>query len=250
MNARGSFVTIVLSTPSTPATGGGQIMASDGRMKISPKFTAADWFRLDRNNEADWPKALDIFTDRMEGRFLRPIRTLRSGKSTGFAMLALDSLLVETLQQFWEGVARTPSKQSAKGCLQLRSEEYFRAFLRGPLFLGGFSRQTARLFYRTVRCGILHQAETEGSSRVNRRGDIVTLRVDRQGIDVHPLKFHDELERAFERYVAILSSPIEDTRRKNFWTKMDHIARKKSSECDFESYRLCKRDTKLRASAW
>ena len=52
----------------------------------------------------------------------------------------------------------------------------------------------------------------------------MTLRPDRHGVNIHPIKFHDELERAFERYLAL--------RRKNFWTKMDYIARKKSSAVD------------------
>src|SRR6267143_3075965 len=108
-------------------------MTAEGSMRISPRFTADDWLQLDRSNQADWPHALEIFTDRIQGRFLDPIRRLRSYNGSGFAILALDSLLVETLQQFWEGVGRTPSKLSAKGCRQLRAEEYFRDFLRGPL---------------------------------------------------------------------------------------------------------------------
>ena len=204
-------------------------MSSKDVLRISPRFTANDWLELDRDNNADWPRALEIFTDRIEGRFLGPIRSLQSGKWTGFAILALDSLLIETLQQFWEGVERTPTKISPKGCRQLQSAKYFGAFLRGPLFQGQFSRQTTDKFYTTVRCGILHQAETAGTSRVRRRGNIVALREDRLGIDVHPIKFHDELERAVTRYVAILSNPAETTRRNNFWNKMDHIARIKSA---------------------
>lgn len=207
-------------------------MSAERPMRISPRFTTDDWLRLNPSRDEDWPRALEIFKDRIEARFLRPVNIVRSDKSSGFAILALDSLLVETLQQFWEGVPRTPSTLSRGGCRRLRSEEYFRAFLRGPLFDGGFSRQTVRLFYATIRCGILHQAEAEGSSRVRRQGPIVILRPDGRGIDIHPVKFHDELERAFGRYVALLANPIETVRRKNFWVKMDHIARKKSSAVD------------------
>jgi hypothetical protein len=108
-------------------------MTAEGPMKISPRFTTEDWLRLDRSNAADWPRALEIFRDRIEGRFLDPTRRFRSYKGSGFTILALDSLLVETLQQFWEAVGRTPSKLSAKGCPQLRSEEYFRAFFARPI---------------------------------------------------------------------------------------------------------------------
>lgn len=207
-------------------------MSDERPMKISPRFTADDWLRLDPANEDDWPRALEIFRDRIEGRFLHPMRPFLRDKSSGFATLALDSLLVETLQQFWEGVPRTPSKISSKGCPQLQSEPYFRAFLRGPLYKGGFSRQTARLFYKTIRCGILHQAEAEGSSRVRRRGDTVALRPDGRGIDVHPVKFHQELERAVDRYLAVLKDKTQTVRRRNFWEKMNYIARKKSSAVD------------------
>jgi hypothetical protein len=207
-------------------------MAHEQPMWISPRFTAQHWLLLDKANDADWSRALEIFRDRIEGRFFRPIRCLLRDKWSGFAILALDSLLIETLQQFWEGEKRTPSKLSPQGCRQLRSEEYFRAFLRGPLFKAGFSKQTSRLFYKTVRCGILHQAETEGSSRVRRSGGIVKLRPDHHGINIDPVKFHDELERAFGRYLDILADKTQTTRRRNFWTKMDYIARKPSSAVD------------------
>ena len=204
-------------------------MSDERLMKISPRFTADDWSHLDPTRENDWPRALEIFRDRIEGRFLRPMRSFLSEKSSGFAILALDSLLVETLQQFWEGVPKTPSKVSSKGCRQLQSEAYFRAFLRGPLYKGGFSRQTAGLFYRTIRCGILHQAEAEGSSRVLRRGVLVVLRSDKRGIDVNRVKFHQELERAIDRYLVMLADNTETVRRHNFWKKMNYIARKKAS---------------------
>lgn len=204
-------------------------MSDERPLKISPRFISDDWLRLDPANENDWPRALEIFKDRIEGRFLQPIRSILRDKRSGFSILALDSLLIETLQQFWEGVSRTPSRVSAKGCPQLQSEAYFQAFLRGQLYQGGFSRQTARLFYKTIRCGILHQAEAEGSSRVRRRGDIVALRPDRRGIDIHPVKFHQELERAIERYLAILVDNTQTMRRQNFWEKMTYIARKRSS---------------------
>jgi len=207
-------------------------MSDERPMKVSPRFTSDDWLCLDPANESDWPRALEIFGDRIEGRFLQPMRSILRDKWSGFAILALDSLLVETLQQFWEGVSRTPSKVSTQGCPQLQSEAYFRAFLLGPLYQGGFSRQTARLFYKTIRCGILHQAEAEGSSRVRRRGDAVALRPDRRGIVIHPVKFHQELERAVERYLAILTDKTQTVRRQNFWQKMNYIARKRSSAVD------------------
>lgn len=201
-------------------------------MNISPRFTSDDWLRLDPARDNDWVRAFEIFQDRIDGRFFRPMQPMLRDKWSGFAILALDSLLIETLQQFWEGVPKTPHKVSAAGCRQLQSEAYFRDFLRGPLYKGGFSRRTAQLFYTTIRCGILHQAEAEGSSRVRRRGAPVSPRPDGRGIDIHPVKVHLELERAVERYLVILADKTQTVRRKNFWTKMNYIARKPSSAVD------------------
>lgn len=98
----------------------------DDPMRISPRFFAADWLALDAHVTKDWVRAVEIFEDRIEGRFLQPIRSTISNRWSGFAVLALDALLVETLQQFWEGVRRTPSRVSSNGCRQLQSEAYFR----------------------------------------------------------------------------------------------------------------------------
>jgi len=44
----------------------------------------------------------------MDGRFLDPISDLKDKKYTGFLIMAIDCLLIETLQQFIEGVPETP----------------------------------------------------------------------------------------------------------------------------------------------
>ena len=53
-----------------------------------------------------WKRALEIFDDRIQGRFFEPINTLK-GKDinqNGFAVMALDCLLVETLYQFYSSI--------------------------------------------------------------------------------------------------------------------------------------------------
>lgn len=201
-------------------------------MRISPRFLASDWLALDASRDQHWKRALEILDDRIEGRFLRPIRSILPDKWSGFAVLALDALLVETLQQFWEGVDRTPSRVSANGCRQLQSEAYFDAFLRGPLFNGGFTKKTASLFYATVRCSILHQAEVSGSTRVRRNPPLVSMNADGRGLHINPEAFHQEIEKAFQRYITLLRDPSEVARRDRFWRKMNFIAQKAVSAVD------------------
>ena len=72
---------------------------------------------LDNPNSPDWPMAIDIFKDRIVGRFLDPIDKLvgmesevASERSYGFVVMAIDCLLVETLGAFYAGHLDTLGK--------------------------------------------------------------------------------------------------------------------------------------------
>lgn len=83
-------------------------------MRISPRYTSDDWKRLSFETEADWDTAIDILTDRIEGRFLRPVAMIERYEFAGFATMAIDCLLIETLQQFVEGMPKTPGWEGEK----------------------------------------------------------------------------------------------------------------------------------------
>lgn len=185
-------------------------------MEIAPNFTDDDWKTLAFRSERDWIRAVAVLRRRLEARFLRPARSLLRQERSGFAILALDSLLVETLEQFRRGVKETP-RGAAEG--------YFIEFLTGPYFGQAFNQTTAKLFYRTVRCGILHQAEVKSTSLVRRDSALpVRLSSAGDGVIVNPCLFHKRLERAFLFYRADLRKPTETDLRKCFRRKMDYIA--------------------------
>ena len=133
-------------------------------MFISPKFRVADWAALDLSKEKDWKKATAIIADRLDGRFFKMVERIQDEDFSGFAVLALDCLLIESLQQFKTGVEETPFRKCG---------EYFEAFLTAPEFDKHFDKDTALKFYNQFRCGILHQAEIKKSSRVLRYGPLV-----------------------------------------------------------------------------
>ena len=193
-------------------------------MEIAPGFEDSDWKGLAFTSERDWVRAIAALRKRLEERFVRPARSLLRRKRSGFAVLALDSLLVETLQQFLEGVPETP-KIVRNGRRVLASEEYFKAFLTSRYFGPGFEDRTATLFYRTVRCGILHQAEVKGSSLVRRHRPLVRLSADQNGVVVNPVLFHNRVEAAVRSYLADLRKPTETDLRRRFRDKMNYIAR-------------------------
>lgn len=187
-------------------------------MRIAPEYDVNDWLRLTFRTEHDWQKGIDILEDRIRGRFLTPISFVERWPHSGFAVLALDCLLIETIQQFHEGVPETPYKQS---------KSYFTTFLTESRFGQYFDKKMATKFYLQFRNGILHQAEVKGNSKVlTREGSpLVRYTDDRKGLVINRKLFHQELIRAFEDYINRLRQQANKELRQNFKKKMDHICR-------------------------
>jgi hypothetical protein len=148
-------------------------------MYISRKYEVEHWRSLDFTSEADWQMAVTIFEDRLETRYLEHIRALLPRKTSGFVVLALDCALIETLQQFRRGTRKTPDGEGKK---------YFVSFLTSTLFSEHFDEKSAGLFYKTIRCGLLHQTEADATSRIKRGSDrpIVAYTSDHTGIIINP----------------------------------------------------------------
>jgi hypothetical protein len=204
-----------------------------GDYAISPKYKASDWKALDLSTEgsADWKRAVDIFNDRLHGRFLSPIEAVRSHADcdiqefSGFAIVAIDCLLIETLNQFKMGVDETPSGQHG---------ECFATFLFESRFFNAEfdTKRKGKLFYKHFRCGILHQAQTSKKSRVRFGEPSMVQLADPKNIDEGLILdrelFHDALVREIRDYAARLESPASKDDRKlrqNFVTKMNHIVK-------------------------
>src|SRR5205085_7722165 len=127
-------------------------------------------------NKSEWKKAIVIVHDRIEGRFLRMVENIEDKEFSGFAALAIDCLLIETLQQFKEGVEETPRRKVGR---------YFENFLRQTSFGQYFDDGAAEMFYTHFRCGILRKAEIKGSSKVWKVGDLVQKTRERKGLIVN-----------------------------------------------------------------
>jgi hypothetical protein len=79
-------------------------------MDIAPGINASGWhaLKLDDANSPDWNRAVEILQQRVTARYIDPADRLLQNDSSkpatkrrfGFTILALDCLLVETLQAF------------------------------------------------------------------------------------------------------------------------------------------------------
>ncbi len=186
-------------------------------MKISPNYTDNDWKELNFNKEEDFEKGIEIFKDRIDMRFLNPISDIERKEYTGFLIMALDCLLIETLQQFIEGVPETPPG---------KSKCYFKKIMVS-YFKGGFNEKKAEMFYEQIRCGLLHQAETKASSKIKKTSKlpIVKFTKDKNGLIINRRKFHKKFKELIKSYIAKLKDTANKSLRENFIKKMNFICK-------------------------
>jgi hypothetical protein len=183
-------------------------------MYISPLYKDSDWKALNLATKSDWRKAVRMVEDRLNARFFDTIKTIDKQDFAGFAVLALDCLLIETLQQFREGADETPRR---------KGEQYFVDFLTTAPFSAYFTKATATKFYDHFRCGILHQAEIKASSKVRRVGPPVAPTPDGKGLIINRKQFHATLRKAFAAYLRALRNRGDALLCQNFVKKMDFI---------------------------
>jgi len=193
-------------------------------MQIAPGVDATVWqaLSLDDLDSTDWNTAVQILEARIGHRFIEPIDYLITAEESkpaterrfGFTVLAVDCLLVETLGAFIDGLEDTEGT----------SKDTFCKFLtKRPHFSSDFTQSLAEKFYKEFRCGILHQAEIGGQSKVWSVGPVI--RVDGNRLIVNRNIFHERLKKEFKNYLTELGDPKNGGLRKNFRKKMDFVSR-------------------------
>lgn len=188
---------------------------------ISPRYRVSDWRRAMESD--DWTLRIDIFKDRITGRFLEPIELIEKdvniGNFAGFSIMALDCLLVETLSQFYQGIDETPRDHQKQFWIFFRGSDYFKPH---------FTRRLAGIFYSHIRCGLLHQAQTKNGTLI--RADQETMiksasGAPANGIIVDRIRFHDALKKEISTYISKLKMGGNHNAqlRENFIKKMQCI---------------------------
>ncbi|MEK7995024.1 MAG: hypothetical protein AAB403_14555 [Planctomycetota bacterium] len=178
---------------------------------------------------------INFLRERYDERFFQPIQLLRnavgSHQGYGFAMMALCSLLVESIQCCRDGLPSTNTRE-LRNLAQYapppiydvpRSERKtgpaaFRDFFAH--FSSLFPDLDGEEFYRNIRNGLLHQAQTK--NRWTIRVDSARLCEPTNRVINRDL-FADRLRDAFEAYLTELRTSPRDSdiwrkaRRKIWW---------------------------------
>ncbi|CAG1770014.1 hypothetical protein BAC3_00724 [uncultured bacterium] len=190
-------------------------------ISISPNYRKSHW--QDACIKGDWKKMVEIFKDRIEGRFLKPIRLIAKdqdiGEFSGFSILALDCLIIETLNQFYHGIDETKGEHK---------KFFWNFFKNSEFFKDHFSRKKAFIFYSHYRCGLLHQAQTKRKSVVRIDQNVMIQSVENEisiGLIVDRAKFHEALEKEIFSYMVKLKNDEEKNSdlRINFIKKMNLV---------------------------
>lgn len=195
--------------------------------EISPGHTVNDWMQLtlDENNynTSDWQKAISILETRIRSRFIEPAQFLidsekEAGRGkNGFAILAIDFLLIETIQGFRRGLVDH----------NRQSQSLFKSFLtQWPAYNSCVpadkdARKLAGDVYLQGRCALHHTGSTDRI--IVRKSGAMFVFHDDGRIEINRTKLHRELTSDFNKYLEDLKAPSSVELRYNFRKKMHHI---------------------------
>ena len=109
--------------------------------------------------EEDKKEIMNLINKRFQERFIIPLEFIDDSQiKSGFLIMAICCLMIESLESFYRGWEDTRGR---------RSPEAFKKFFARVDGLKQF-KDVSDNFYKHIRCGILHQAETTGSWRIRR----------------------------------------------------------------------------------
>jgi hypothetical protein len=142
---------------------------------IAGKNTVADWdsIRLnlrDYSNKELWESVFkDYFLTRLNDRYLKPIESIKQNgtyRGEGFSIMTIICSIIEFLETTYQGknYRFVRKNDPPLGKFEYsKSGQIFIDFLcnREP-FKNSFNSQTADEFYSNIRCGLLHEARTNG----------------------------------------------------------------------------------------
>lgn len=188
---------------------------------ISEKYSNSDWNKLNLidENSPNWNKGIDIIRDRFESRFFNHINLIENNEFSGFLVMSIDCLLIETFMQFYLGIENT--EEIYKG-YQWKS---FRDFFRNSLYFKNDFKtdKICHIFYKHFRCGLLHQAQTKQESLIRIcKEEMLSFSnpIDiEKGLIIDRRQFHESIVSEFNEYLQKLANNENNFKNENLRQK-------------------------------
>lgn len=172
------------------------------KTKLSSSTTVSRYRELVKNG--DKATLSKFIIERFDERYFRPVET--SDNKHGFALMTIACLVIETLESFYQG------RSDTKGKARQMFEEFFKRDKRFEIF-----QSEDNWFFRDIRCGILHQAETRGGWKISRCGSML----DKRNKIINATAFLRQLRKSVESYASELQK--NEVLWESFCKKMDAI---------------------------
>ncbi|OLF75184.1 hypothetical protein AWH60_11215 [Pseudoalteromonas haloplanktis] len=193
-------------------------------MEIASGFTAQEWhdLELDPTKKDNWEVAIDVVKRRISERYIEPVDALLKLEADkkyktrrfGFSVVAIDCLLIETLQSFIDG-----TKETKRG----NGRRVFVNYLaKGDVLGKYFSEELAGRFYNEYRNGLLHQAETKNKALIWSEFEVVSVLEDQ--MIINRTELHKLISEQFYNYLKSLHDVGNKVQRENLIKKMAYIA--------------------------
>jgi hypothetical protein len=162
-------------------------------LKLSPRYTEKHWNDAFAGGE-DWDTAINIVQDRIKGRWLDSADRLLDEPHSGFAIIALDCIVLESVWGFMNGKAVPHGKE----------QQVYQELLTGRAF--GLSPELSEKFRDLVRNGIMHDAETRNQWLIEKTvpRDTIAQQTENGDYVLNRTKFHGALTAVFDDWVAKL----------------------------------------------
>ena len=157
--------------------------------------------KADENKE----EIANLIYYRFSERYIEPFQD--NVKRHGFSIMAVSCLMIEAFQSFKEGLPHTKGK----------SEQIFKRFFASSIHLSEFKKIN---YFKDIRCGILHQAETYSGWRIWRAGKLLDIGQKTINADL----FLDKLKHELKDYKNKLNlESFESDAWKKAIDKLDYI---------------------------
>ncbi|MBQ4859244.1 hypothetical protein [Pseudoalteromonas sp. MMG007] len=148
--------------------------------------------------ENDKDSIIEFLKQRYEERFIAPFEN--NSLKHGFSMMAVSCLMVESLISMQKGVNETSDMRDDEN-KKIYPSKLFEEFFTNSNHLNSFTGLGYE-FYKNIRCGILHQAESTNGWRVRRDGKLVN-KTDKV---INATKFLKALKMELSDYLDLLNN--------------------------------------------
>ncbi|MBC3767463.1 hypothetical protein [Neptunicella marina] len=176
-------------------------------VELSLAVSSEDWDSF--KDGKDKTSILTFLRHRYEERYFEPFSC--NDSKHGFSMMAISCLMIESFVSLENGWKKTNKPGS----------EVFESFFSNSKYLKEFTGIGGE-FYKNIRCGILHQAETTGGWRIRRDHGLPLL--CKTNKIIHATKFINALKKEFDYFLETLEGlDFDSPNWKKVVKKIDYI---------------------------